>query len=191
MTRPPGDVATRNFTFVLGSARSGGNTEALARHAAGGLRPDTGRTWLRLHDLPLPEFTEPRPGDGRPAPRGNEKLLLDATLGSTDLVVASPLYWYSVSAATKLYLDYWALWMGLPDVGFRERMRGKTLWAVTAYARGEARDTDPLTGMLRQTADYLGMRWGGALLTRAGRPADLEGDPAVLRRAARFFGDPG
>jgi len=174
-------VRSRSFAFILGSPRSGGNTETLARYAAEGLPPDSTSGWLNLCDLPLP--AQP----AGPVPSGAEKVLLDATLESTDIVVASPLHWYSVSAATKLYLDYWARWIALPDVSFRERMRGKNLWAVTAYARGDDRDTEPLTGMLRRTADYLAMEWRGALLARAHRPGDLEADPAILSRAAGFF----
>ncbi|MEV4947957.1 NAD(P)H-dependent oxidoreductase [Streptomyces sp. NPDC053755] len=173
-------VRSRSFAFILGS-RSGGNTETLARYAAEGLPPDVTGSWLNLGDLSLPLHP------AGPVPCGTEKLLLDATLDSTDIVVASPLHWYSVSASTKLYLDYWARWLGLPDVDFRERMRGKSLWAVTAYARGEAADAEPLTGMLRRTADYLGMEWRGALLARAHRAGDIEADPAALGRAAAFF----
>ncbi|XIE80750.1 flavodoxin family protein [Streptomyces sp. SBR177] len=174
-------VRGRSFVFVLGSPRGGGNTETLARYAAEGLPPHSTGSWLSLSELALP--AEP----SGPLPDGPEKVLLDATLDSTDLVIASPLHWYSVSAATKLYLDYWARWLALPDLDFRARMRGKNLWAVTAYARGEDADTDPLTGMLRRTAGYLGMRWCGALLARAHRPGDLEADPAALARAAAFF----
>lgn len=174
-------VRSRSFAFILGSPRGGGNTETLARYAAEGLPPDVTGSWLDLSALPLP--AQP----SGPVPCGPEKVLLDATLNSTDIVVASPLHWYSVSAATKLYLDYWARWIALPDVSFRDRMRDKNLWAVTAYARGDDADTEPLTGMLRRTADYLGMEWRGALLARAHRPGDIESDPAVLDRAAAFF----
>lgn len=39
---------------------------------------------------------------------GAERLLLDATLAATDLVLVTPLYWYSVSSSMKLYLDCFA-----------------------------------------------------------------------------------
>lgn len=175
-------VRSRSFAFILGSPRGGGNTETLARYAAEGLPPDATDSWLSLSELTLP------PSPAGPLLNSAEKVLLDATLDSTDIVVASPLHWYSVSAATKLYLDYWARWSGLPDLGFREQMRGKNLWAVTAYARGDETDTQPLTGMFRRTAEYLGMEWCGALLARAHREGDLEADQAALARAVAFFG---
>ena len=90
---------------------------------------------------------------------GNERILLDATLDATDLVIASPLYWYSVSAFTKLYLDYWAGWLRLPGVDFNARMRGKTMWAISAISEEDPAKADPLLGTLKISADYMGMRW--------------------------------
>lgn len=174
-----GGDRVRSFAFMLGGAREGGATELLARRAAGGLPTAAERSWLRLSGLSFPT-------QAGPAAEGAEKKLLDATMEHTDIVVVSPLYWYSVSAQTKLYLDYWALWMTCPGLDFRARMGGKTLWAVSTYARGEARDAQPLVGMLEQTARYLGMAWGGALLCRARSTGQLA-DCDAGRDATAFF----
>ena len=44
--------------------------------------------------------------------------------------------------------------------------------------------------MLRRTADYMAMRWRGALLGHANRPGEIENDAAAVAAAARFFADP-
>ncbi|WP_149183056.1 NAD(P)H-dependent oxidoreductase [Streptomyces sp. TRM49041] len=124
----------RKFLFLLASTRTGGNTEQLARRAAGGL------------------------GDGtHPQPEGNARRLLDATLEATDVVIASPLYWYSVCTPAKLYLDHWTGWMRVPGLDFRARTAGKTLWGVTALAGDDRSVADPLIGALRNTATYMDM----------------------------------
>ena len=183
---------TRSFLVLLASGRRGGNTEHLARAAAAGLAPDVSQRWIRLSDHPLAPFEDIRhTGDGRcPAPEGNERVLLDATLAASDLVVASPLYWYSVTASAKLYLDHWSGWLRVPGVDFKARMRGKTLWTVSAYSSDDVAMVDPLLGTLRLTADYLGMRWGGALLANANRPGEAAADPATAARARGFFAAP-
>lgn len=109
-------VERRRFLFLLGSARTGGNTEELARRAAVGLPADAEQEWVRLSEVPLPMFEDIRHvGNGSyPLPDGNARRLLDATLSATDLVIASPLYWYSVSTSTKLYLDHWSGWFHAP-----------------------------------------------------------------------------
>ena len=121
-------MTDRSFLFLLAAARAGGNTEMLARRAAVSLPRDLDQRWVRLPEVPLAPFEDHRhDGIGYHSASGNERLLLDATLDATDIVIASPVYWYSVAASVKLYLDYWAGWMRLPEDRFIERMKGKTL----------------------------------------------------------------
>ncbi|HEX5542377.1 MAG TPA: NAD(P)H-dependent oxidoreductase [Micromonospora sp.] len=177
------------FLFLLGSSRRDGNTELLARRAADALPPGVEQRWLRLDEHPLVPFADIRhASDGRYSePTGNEARLLAETLAATDLVIASPLYWYNVSATTKLYLDHWAGWLRIPGTDFRDRMRGRTMWAVSAISDEEPTKADPLVASLRLSAEYLGMRWGGALLGYANRPGDVLRDATALRAADTFF----
>lgn len=180
--------ADRHFLFLLGSSRTGGNTEALARHAAAQLPARVTQRWLRLGDLPLPAFGDLRhAGRARDEPADNEKVLLDATFEATDLVIVSPLYWYSVSASTKLYPDYWGGWLNTRELRFRDRMRDKTMWAVTTTSHDVDTVADPLLGTLRLSAEYMGMRWGGSLIGHGNRPGDIHRDTAVLASAKTFF----
>jgi NAD(P)H-dependent FMN reductase len=176
----------RRFLFVVGSARIGGSSEMLARHAAAAL-PQVTQDWKRLSDLPLAAFPE-TPAGAYPAPLGSERVLLDATLHATDLVVVSPLYWYSVSASVKLYLDYWGGWLHRPAIGFRPRMRGKTMWVVTSFGGNDPTSAEPLLEALRRSADYLGMRWGGAVVGHGdGRSPAGSADPEAVVRARLLF----
>ncbi|MGP9019274.1 flavodoxin family protein [Streptomyces sp. BR1] len=179
----------RNFLFLLGSTRPGGNTEALARLAAEQLPSGVGQRWLDLSALRLPEFTDRRhDGEGLYAePTGDAATLLDATLEATDLVIASPLYWYSVSTSVKHYLDHWSGWMRVPGLEFRPRMAGRTLWGVTALATADPSVADPLVGTLRNTAAYMDMNWGGVLLGRANRPGTIGEDSEATTLAKTFF----
>ncbi|MEU6340710.1 NAD(P)H-dependent oxidoreductase [Streptomyces sp. NPDC046977] len=179
----------RTFLFLVGSTRAEGNTETLARRAAEQLPASVGRRWMHLRDLPLPLFEDHRhDGDGSyPPPTGHAAELLDATLRATDLVIVSPLHWYTVSTSVKLYLDHWSGWMRVPGVDFLERMRGKTLWSVTVHGGQDPATAAPLVGTLRHTAAYAGMRWGGALLGNGTRPGDVLRDTAALGRAKAFF----
>ncbi|BAJ29093.1 MULTISPECIES: NAD(P)H-dependent oxidoreductase [Kitasatospora] len=185
-TNPAGP---RKFLFLLGSARPDGNSEALARRAAAALPAAAEQQWLRLSELPLPAFEDVRhTGSGRyEPPTGNARLLLDATLGATDLVVVSPLYWYSVSAPVKLYLDHWSGWMRVPGVDFKQRMAGRTMWAVSTFSSTDPTLADPLVGTLRNTADYLGMPWGGTLFGNSTAPGQALADPETVRAADGFF----
>ncbi|MFG3338280.1 flavodoxin family protein [Glycomyces sp. NPDC048151] len=181
--------APRSFLFLLGSARTGGNTEALARAAAEHLEPGAAQRWIHLGELGLPPFTDRRhTGDGTtPFAEGAEQVLQDATLAATDIVIASPLYWYSVSGSVKNYLDYWSGWLRVPGLDFKARMAGRRLWAVTAYADDAPGVADPLAGTLRLSGEYLKMEWQGVLLGYGSRPGDVERDDRAHRAAKTFF----
>jgi putative NADPH-quinone reductase len=187
--RPKSD-RPRRFQFLLTSARRDGNAEKLARHAAASLPAETDQRWLDLSEFALPQFEDRRhePGFHYGEVFGNERLLLDATLAATDLVLVVPLYWYSVPASAKLYLDYWSSWLRVPGADFKSRMSSKTLWGVSAFSDEDAARMEPLVGTLRLTADYLGMGWGGVLLGRGNRPGDVMADEAALSAARTFFG---
>ncbi|MQM27130.1 flavodoxin family protein [Glycomyces albidus] len=179
----------RSFLFLLGSARTGGNTETLARAAAEHLEPEAAQEWIRLADLALPPFKDLRhTGDGTTPPAtGPERTVQDATLAATDIVIASPLYWYSVSGSIKNYLDYWSGWLRVPGLDFKARMRGRRLWAVTVQGDDDPAAAAPLAGTLRLSAEYMGMDWRGVLLGCGSRPGQVLRDDAALAAAKTFF----
>ena len=179
----------RSFLFLEGTTRPGGNTEALARSAAEHLPAEVGQTWLRLSELDLEPFRDVRhDGDGvYPIPCGDHRRLLEATLDATDLVIASPLYWFTVSAAVKEYFDHWSGWTRVPGVDFRSRTRGKTLWAICAHTAKDPAEVEPMLGTLRLISDYMGMHWGGELLAYGNRPGEALTDQGAADRARDLF----
>jgi multimeric flavodoxin WrbA len=181
-------LAVRRFLFILGSTRHDGNSERLARRAAQALPATDEQRWLRLIDHPLPPFFDTRHSTGYAALEGNAQLVCDATLAATDLVIVTPVYWYSVSWPVKLYLDHWSAWMRRPELDFKAALAGRTLWAILADSDDAANgDANASVEMLRRTADYLAMRWRGALIGHANRPGEIEGDHAALTAAATYF----
>jgi NAD(P)H-dependent FMN reductase len=182
--------APRHFLFLVASARVAGvvgNTEWLARRAAEHLPPGATATWLALRDVELPWFDDRRHDLGTyPAPEGDARTLLDATLAATDLVLVTPLYWYGVPARLKLAIDHWSAWMRVPGLDFKARMAGRRLWVVTTS--GDRAKTQPMIDSLALCADFLAMRWQGALWGRGGPPATVEQDAVAVEASRTFFG---
>lgn len=180
---------TSNFLFLLGSARKDGNTDLLARRAASALPEDTRQRWVHLEDTVLPRFEDHRHTASEiPQPTGVEKELLDATLEATDVVLATPLYWYNVSGSTKVLLDYWAGWLKVPGLDFRDQMNGKTLWFVVALGDTDPSVTDSVVTTLQMTAEYLGMTWGGILTGYGSAPGQILDDAQAMEAADAYFG---
>ena len=146
---------------LLASARRDGNSESLAREAmAGAATVDW--TVLSLDDYPLLPFRDVRHAGERTYvyPTGHAATLLEHTLAADVLLLAVPLYWYSLPAPAKLYLDHWSHWMRVPGLEFRERMAGKQLYATSAMSGGDASEFEGITTPLRLTAEYMGMVLG-------------------------------
>jgi multimeric flavodoxin WrbA len=177
----------RSFLFVLGSSRPDGNTETLARAAAAQLPAHVPQRWVDLTRLPLPDFQDGRHDTDSWIAGENEETLREATLAATDIVIASPLYWYSLSAQTKRYLDYWSGWLTAPGSGFKEGMAGGRLWGVTVMADDDERVADGLVTALHHSAAYLRMGFGGVLFGNGSRPGQVRDDEQALIRAKTFF----
>ncbi len=177
----------RHFLFLIASGRENGNAEQLARIAAQGVPEGSVQTWLRLQNLPLPSFEDIRHSVGvYPQPTGNLKILLEATLACTDLVMVAPLYWYSLPASLKLYLDHWSGWMRVPGLEFRRRMHGKTIWVISSSS-GDPKEAQPLFDTLRLSAEYMHMRWGGSILGSGSKPGEAVQDEGTVQQAGMLF----
>ncbi len=166
-------TAPRRFLFLLASGRAQGNTEALARRAAEHLPEGAEARWIRLSEHPLPPFEDTRHSSGYGEPEDHARLLADATLWCTDLVFVAPVYWYSIPAPLKLYLDHWSGWMRVPSIKLREAMAGRRLWAVVVDSdQGNEGSAAPALETMRLTADFMEMQWMGALQGHGSKPGD-------------------
>ncbi|MDR7269853.1 multimeric flavodoxin WrbA [Pelomonas saccharophila] len=184
------DPVNRRVLVLLASTRADGNAELMARAAVAALPADVEVRWLRLAELALPPFEDIRhEGSGQyPEPEGDLGRVLKDTLWATDLLVAAPLYWYSVPAPLKLYLDHWSGFMRVPGVDFKPRMAGKAMHVLCATSSGEEPHlAQPLLDCLRFSADYMKMHWGGAVLGDGSKPGDVLQDEAAMAAAARLL----
>jgi putative NADPH-quinone reductase len=145
--------------------------------------------WLRLSELDLPPFADIRhSGEGiYPQPQGDAALLLDATLAATDIVMVAPLYWYSLPALAKAYLDHWSGWMRVPGLEFRARMAGKRMWDITSMSDEDTAYAQPLVDALRHSAAYMEMHWQKALIGYGNRPGDVRENEKAMQEARNFF----
>ena len=183
-------MTSRHFLFIVASARIAGavgNTEWLAREAARRLPSGATSSWLHLNALDLADFDDRRHDVGTyPMPTGDTVRILDATLEATDLVFVTPLYWYSFPNRLKRYLDHWSAWMRVDGLPFKERMKGKRVWAITTS--GNREKTQPMFDSLKLCAEFLAMDWQPPLWGQGGAPGAVEKDAAAIRAAANYFG---
>jgi multimeric flavodoxin WrbA len=134
-------VKPKQVLVFMGSPRKEGNSAILAQQVVAGAEAAGARVEsFFLHDLDI------KPCDACDACRDHTvtDCVLDddmkgifPKLRQTDgIVIASPIYWFTVSGQTKLFMDRWYA-LGGPE---GHAFRGKKFGIVLTYA-----DTDPFT----------------------------------------------
>lgn len=140
-----------NTIALFSSSRRNGNTGQFIDRIASELDIEV----VSLDDLRMSAFDyqhRNRDDDFEP--------LMARVLTYDQIVFATPIYWYSVSAAMKVFLDRLSDYLDVPDLlAEGRRLRGKT-----AFVACTSIDADPSTAFVqafRDTFDYLSMRFGG------------------------------
>ena len=86
--------------------------------------------------------------------------LMKRVLAHDQIIFATPIYWYAVSPAMKVFLDRISDLLELPDLLLEgRRLRGKNAYVVCTSICDEA--SVEFVGAFRETFNYLGMHFGG------------------------------
>jgi multimeric flavodoxin WrbA len=88
--------------------------------------------------------------------------LITRVLAHDQIIFATPIYWYAVSPAMKVFLDRISDLLELPDLLSKGRqLRGKRAYVVCTSSGAEP--SGAFTDAFLETFNYLGMRFGGML----------------------------
>jgi NAD(P)H-dependent FMN reductase len=153
---------TGDAVAILGSARSNGNTAAVLTRFLDGRTCDV-FDLLALQLAPF-DYSQTYPPDA----------FLDVVrcmIAAPVVVFATPVYWYSMSAVMKEFVDRLSdLLMSQKDLG--RQLRGRRFALLSS---SEEPDPDPdLVSMFRRTCEYLGVEYLGCVHAKADGPF---GDP--------------
>jgi multimeric flavodoxin WrbA len=171
---------------VIGSPRKKGNSATLAKRVVDGAN----EAGAKVETFFL-QAMEIRPCTACDACRtklrkdciikDDMKLLYPKMKAADGIVIASPIYWFTVSAQTKLFMDRWYALGG--DDGYA--LAGKKFGIVLAYA-----DADPFTSgavnALRTFQDafrYIGAEVVGTVYGSAGKAGEIKKNKAVMNAA--------
>lgn len=110
--------------------------------------------------------------------------LMKRVLGHDQIIFSTPVYWYAVSPAMKIFLDRLSDFLEVPDLlAEGRRLRGKNAYVVCTSITEEP--SAAFMQAFRETFDYLGMRFGGmAHANCRDGYLPVEHDPEALKFAA-------
>jgi putative NADPH-quinone reductase/RimJ/RimL family protein N-acetyltransferase len=161
----------KNPIIILGSSRGEGNTLKIVHQ----LINEASIPLVDLRNLNISHYDynyENMKDDFLP--------LAEKMVKHNPIVLATPVYWYTMSALMKTFIDRWSDLLDIrKDIG--RRLAGKELYVITSYSAGIPRGfEDPFS----QTCEYLEIDYKGCFYFYSGDDAELKKNNLLL--AERF-----
>lgn len=167
-------MITKEVVFILGTSRQDGNTRRLLDH----MNREPKAPIVDLAERKISYFDyEGRNLDDDFIPT------IEALQDFSRIGFVSPLYWYTVSAQLKVFLDRLSDLLG-PRKDLGRRLRGKETFLI-ATGNTETQITSGMEEVIERTSEYLGMRYQGAFYGYV--PNDLVLEPELLQNATEFM----
>jgi multimeric flavodoxin WrbA len=173
--------------IVVGSPRKRGNSWALARQAAAGAAAAGAKAeTFFLHGMNLQPCRACN-GCRRKAAEGcvvaDDMPALHARLRAADaLLIASPVYWFTVSAQTKLFIDRWYAFGG--DRAYKE-LAAKPFGIVLVYGDADAFSSGAVNAlrMFQDAITYIGGEIAGMVYGSAWKAGEVRRNKDLMERA--------
>lgn len=178
----------KKILIVMASPREKSNSSILARQVgAGAEASEASVEYVSLHDLDI------RPCNGCDACRSGPQCIIEDDMQSLypkvqacdALVLASPVYWFTVAAQMKTFMDRWYAFGG--DQAYAA-LAGKRVGIVLTYG-----DPDPFSSgavnALRTFQDsfrYVGAEIIGTVYGSANEPGEIRSNHALMEKAAQL-----
>src|SRR3990167_3227949 len=152
-----------NAVIIFGSARSQGNT----LHAVKKVQQQLGfeLPLINLADINVGEF------DYEFSQQDDFALLVQQLLEYDLIILATPVYWYSVSAKMKCFINHLSDLLSI-DKPTGRRLKDKKLAVISSYST-YPEGTDGFEAPLKNLANYFGMHYSGVYYYYCGE--DLKG----------------
>ena len=181
----------KNVVVILGSPRKNGNSTTLATEIIKGAESNGANVeTFYINGLKI----TPCQGCYYCQEEGNETCRIDddmqrlypKLIGAEAWVIASPVYWFTMTAQTKLFMDRClAIWSGAPD---GNHIKGKKI-AIAMSFGGSDPFTSGCVNALRAFQDvyaFAGARIVGTVYGSASATGEIDSNMAVMEQALKL-----
>ena len=179
----------RKVLVFMGSPRARGNSTILAEQAAEGARKAGAEVEIfRLAKMNIGPCLAcegcRKKGAGGCVRKDDMKPLYAKIRGADALIIAGPVYWFSISAQVKLFLDRL---YAFGAEGYRP-LKGKRIGVILTYA-----DSDPFTSgavnalrSFQDAAAYVGAKIEGLVYGSADKAGAIQSNAELLKDAGEL-----
>lgn len=173
------------LAVIHGSTRANGNTEYLTYRAV----PKSEATHIYLRDYHIqPIIDERHEENGFQDVYDDHTKVIDLMLEHDVLVFSTPIYWYSMSGAMKVFIDRWSQIMRDPNyTHFREELGKKKAYLVAVGGDNPHIKGLPLIQQFKYICDFYGMSFEGYVIGKASKPGDIQSNHKALQAASSLI----
>ncbi|HYA03958.1 MAG TPA: flavodoxin family protein [Syntrophobacteria bacterium] len=172
--------------IVVGSPRKKGNSSTLAKQVAAGARAGGAEVeTFFLHDMNIKPCTAcdscRKKADMDCIIQDDMQILYPRLKGADAVVIASPIYWFTVSAQTKLFMDRWYALGG--DEGYA--LAGKKFGIVLAYAAEDPFVSGAVNALrtFQDALSFIGAEIVGMVYGSAWKAGEVRKNKALMEEA--------
>lgn len=174
---------------VVGSPRKGGNTDVLIdQMIAGAIEAGAEVEKIYLNDL---KITPCQACNGCKQTKSPEKpscvikddmqKLYPKIMEAEVLLFGTPVYWWTVSAQMKCFLDRW---YALLDANYNSLVKGKRIaLAIVCQDPNTKAMTDPIVHMMKEGMDFIGIKYVGEVTASCDAKGEVAKNKAAMTKA--------
>ena len=173
------------LAVIHGSTRKNGNTEYLTYKAV----PMDKATHIHLRDYHIqPIIDERHDKNGFQDVHDDHGKLIDLMLEHDVLVFSTPIYWYSMSGAMKIFIDRWSQIMRDPNYAhFRVELGKKKAYLIAVGGDNPHVKGLPLIQQFQYICNFYKMSFEGYVIGKASKPGDIRNDVIALQTASTLI----
>ncbi len=174
---------------IMGSPRIGGNSDILLDQALAGAQEagaEVEKIILNLKKISGCYDCKKCNETGLCAIEDDMPEIQRKILEADALIHSVPVYFWSMTAQMKAYLDRWCVFF---DAEWRwhkvyySKMKGKRIGLITVCGDLNVHTADPIIHSFKTTADFTGLRWMGAVMASATNKGEIAQDEGAKGEA--------
>ncbi len=174
---------------IMGSPRIGGNSDILLSQALAGAKEagaDVEKIILDRKHIAGCKDCKKCNKTGVCAIKDDMAEIQNKILDAYAIIHASPVYFWSMTAQMKAYLDRWCVFFDAEwkwQKIYYPKMRGKRIALITVCGDTNIHTGDPIVHSFKNTAEMTKMNWIGNVMASATEKGEITGNETALKEA--------
>ena len=172
------------ITVLFGGSRPAGNSAELAKMTL----QDLDYNWIDLTQYRFNPVRDVRHDEQIISSYNDDyKNIIDQVLKSDTVLLVSPVYWYSVSASMKAFIDHWSETLRDPDYpDFKEKMAQIDFRLILVGGDCPKIKARPCMHQIEYSLEFLGAALKDYLIGNANAPGEIVKDTYAVRIAEKW-----